>query len=97
MWAVIKCVFVGDLTEVNPILGSAPSLGDPPFAPKVLIGSKRADEVGPQGAEVVPELEDAQGLLSNHTTAASVLQLLTQTLRGQLTRSCCQPPGGWLL
>lgn len=57
-----------ELTEVSPILGTAPSLGDPPFAPKVLIGSERADEVSPQGAEFGPELKDGLGLLTNHTT-----------------------------
>lgn len=59
---------VCELTEVSPILGTAPSLGDPPFAPKVLIGSERADEVSPQGAEFGPELKDGLGLLTNHTT-----------------------------
>lgn len=66
-------VCVCDLTEVNPILGSTPSLGDPPFAPKVLIGSKGADEVSPQGAEFGPELQDGQGLLAKYTTGASVI------------------------
>lgn len=73
MWKACACVCVCDLTEVNPILGSTPSLGDPPFAPKVLIGSKGADEVSPQGAEFGPELQDGQGLLAKYTTGASVI------------------------
>lgn len=57
------------LTEVNAILGTAPPLRDPPFASKVLIGGKGADEVRPQGAEVPPQLQDGQGLLANDTDA----------------------------
>ena len=59
---------VCELTEVNPILGAAPSLGDPAFAAEVLIGSKRADEVGPQGAQLAPELKDGQRLLRMRDT-----------------------------
>lgn len=57
------------LTEVHAVLGPAPSFRDPPPAPTVLIGGEGADEVGPHGAKLPPQLEDRLRLLSNHNRA----------------------------
>lgn len=89
----------GALTEVHSVLGSAPSLRDPPFASKVLIGGKQADEVGPQGAEGPPQLQDGQGLLAKDRCChqSSPPPAATSTRAGERGQSRRLPSSGRLL
>ena len=54
------------LTEVDAVFGPAPLFRDPPPAAKMLIGCKWADEVRSQWPELPPQMDDWQGLLTNH-------------------------------